>query len=77
MQSRNSRGQGSYCDRTTTPQGEDRRHVRLRTRQVSANAATMVVTARLASTAEERHQMALAVRIMNEDRHVLRELNRR
>lgn len=76
MQSRNSR-EGHYCGYTTAPQGAGRRHVRSKTRQVSAGAAATTVTARFASNAEEWRQMALAARIMGEDRELLRELARR
>lgn len=37
----------------------------------------MTVIARLPSTAEERRQMVLATRIMDEDKELLRELARR
>jgi hypothetical protein len=77
MKSRNSR-EGRYCGYTTSPRDEGRRHVRSKTaRQVSAGAAARAVVARLTSEAEERHQMVLAARIMDEDKDMLRELARR
>lgn len=77
MKSRNSR-EGRYCGYTTSPSGEDRRHVRSQIGcLVSAEAAARAMVARLTSEAEEYYQVALAARIMDEDRHVLRELARR
>jgi hypothetical protein len=73
MKSRNTR-EGHYCGCTTAPDGSGRRHIRFRTRQVSAGAAAKAVVARLVSEAEERRQMVLAAHIMAEDRHMLREL---
>lgn len=76
MKSRNSR-EGRYCGRTIAPDGPGRRHVRSQTRQVGAGAAARAVVDRLVSEAEERRQMALAARIMAEDKAVRRELARR
>lgn len=75
MKSRNIR-EGHYCGCTTALHG-GHRHIRSRTRQVSAGAAARTVVARLVSEAEYRRQMALAARIMDEDRDALRELARR
>jgi hypothetical protein len=76
MKSRNAR-EGRYCGSTTAPHGNGRHHIRSRTRQVSAGAAARAVVARLVSQAEERRQTALATRIMDEDRTLLRELAKR
>ena len=77
MKSRNFR-EGRYCGYTTSPRGEGRCHIRSQNgRQVSAGAAARVAVACLTSEAEERRQMVLATRIMDEDRGVLRALARR
>lgn len=77
MKSRNER-EGRYCGRTTSANGALRCHVRSQTgHQVSAGTAARAVVARLLSKAEERRQMVLAARIMDEDRSVLRALARR
>jgi hypothetical protein len=77
MKSRNYR-EGSYCGRTTSANGTTRSHDRSQTsHHVSAGTAARAVVARLVSRAEERRQMALAARIMEEDRNALRELARR
>jgi nucleotidyltransferase/DNA polymerase involved in DNA repair len=77
MKSRNDR-EGRYCGRTTSANGTSRCHVRSQTaHQVSAGTAARAMVARLVSKAEERRQMALAVRIMDEDSDLLRELAKR
>jgi len=77
MKSRNDR-EGRYCGRTTSANGRSRCHVRSQTgHQVSAGTAARTVVARHVSDAEYRRQMALAARIMDEDRDALRELARR
>jgi hypothetical protein len=63
---------------TTALHGEGRRHLRSQTgRQVSSGAAARPIVARLVTEDEERRQMALAARIMDKDRDVLRELAKR
>jgi hypothetical protein len=77
MKSRNDR-EGRYCGCTPSPDGKGRRHVRSQVGdQVAAGAAARAVVARVVSEAEYRRQMALATRIMNEDKDTLRELARR
>lgn len=77
MKSRNFR-EGHYCGCAPSPDRKGRRHVRSQVdHQVTAGAATRAVVARVVSEAEERRQMALATRIMDEDRIVLRELAKR
>jgi 5-carboxymethyl-2-hydroxymuconate isomerase len=73
MKSRNSR-EGRYCGRTPAPDGSGRRHIRSRTRQVSAGAAIRAVLTRIVAEAEERRQIALVAHIRDEDGDVVREL---
>jgi hypothetical protein len=77
MKSRNDR-EGRYCGCTPSPDGKGRRHVRSQVvDQVAAGAAARAVVARVVSEGEYRRQMALATRIMDEDKDTLRELARR